>query len=83
MTPQEKANELVTKYKSLAYTNLFSFREESNLTNSKKCALVAVDEIIEAIETTIGHCQLRRLDQQEVEMDIDYWNKVKTEIDKL
>ena len=32
---------------------------------------------------TTGHCELRRLDQQEVQSNFDYWNKVKVEIEAL
>ena len=41
---------------------------------------VCVDLIIEAIQTTTGHCTLRKLDAQEVGHDIKYWKKVKNEI---
>lgn len=49
----------------------------------KENATEAVDEIIKAIRTTTGHCDLRYLDRLEVESDIDYWNEVKQEIEKL
>lgn len=44
--PKEKALELVNKYTHFAYTNLFSFRNESNWINAKKCAIISIDEII-------------------------------------
>lgn len=44
--PKEKAIELTNKFTHFAYTNLFSFRNESNWSNAKKCAIIAIDEII-------------------------------------
>jgi len=67
-TPKEKAQELFDKFKPIAHANLFSFREESHTSNSKKGALIVVDEII---ETTIS------------KIDSDYWNEVKSEIEKF
>jgi len=46
-------------------------------------ATTCVDEIIEALRITTGHCTLRKLDEQEVNSDIRYWEGVKKEIDLL
>jgi hypothetical protein len=60
MTPQEKAEELVSKY--LLVTPI-----RFHIEDAKKCALIAVDELLE-------ECRLER----------DwYWDRVKTEIEKL
>jgi hypothetical protein len=50
---------------------------------AKRNALICVDEIIDALKITTGHCELRRLDQQEVQSDFAFWEQVKTEIEAL
>ena len=79
MTPQEKAQNLVEKYKPYVYPYIGSsyltgdeFPEEI-LRNAKICALIAVDEIIS--------------DQNGNDTDIGnkawWWNEVKQEIENL
>jgi hypothetical protein len=72
MTPKEKANDLVN--------NMFncdnSTPEKSMamlLIHAKQCALIAVDEVIEALHE--HHWQNRLI--------IDYWEEVKQEIEQL
>jgi len=60
MTPQEKAEELVSRY-------LFATPIGFHIEDAKKCALIAVDELLE-------ECRLER---------DWYWVRVKTEIGKL
>ena len=67
MTPQEKAKELVDKF-------YFDLPQWVNTEDAKTCALIAVDEILNAIRYT------------DAENDLGYvgfWNKVKNEIEKL
>ena len=69
MTPKEKAKELVDKMWNIdeRYGSI-GFHE------AKQCALVAVDEILDAV------------DWHEFETpneELNYWNKVKHEIDQL
>lgn len=67
MTPKYKAEELVLE---------FYWRETDlrcSITDAKQCALIAVDELIEALHE--HHWQNRLI--------IDYWNEVKHEIEKL
>ena len=62
MTPKEKADELIRKYYSIGAIEV------------KQCALIAVDEIVIAI------------DWHEFETpnkEIEYWQEVKQEIEKL
>ena len=74
MTPREKARELVDKYKPYVYcflgsgmlTNTINDEVENN--NAKKCALIAVDEIMKIIDTNMGE---------------RYWQQVRTEIEQL
>jgi len=74
MTPQEKAKELVYKYQYLVNTwdcyNDESLEMIYRLPNMKQCALIAVDEIIEA---------LREHEWQNRSV-INYYLKVKQEI---
>ena len=74
MTPQEKAQELINKFKY--HTRAFN---ETNgwvdyLHNSKQCALIAVDEIL---EMDLPICE------EEADQFYDYWNQIKYEIEKL
>ena len=77
MTPQEKATELVKKYKdySLHHNSL-----EKCIENAKQCASIAVDEIKKAhpiIPLTY------MLESEAIDFAIEYWNEVKSEIEKL
>jgi hypothetical protein len=67
MTPQEKAIELVDKYRN----TIMSFLSENMKDmNAKKCALIAVDEIIKAHIHNEGIRHLK------------WWGEVKQEIEK-
>jgi hypothetical protein len=70
MTPKEKAEELVKKF--IPHTRLFL--DELGWTDcldaAKCCAVIAVNEIL-------------KLELQEVYQNIDYWQEVKNEINKL
>jgi hypothetical protein len=68
MKPKEKAEELVDKY--------FNPDVELRLTKGerKQCALIAVDEIIEQNNIWIKHTG---------KGTNNYWQEVKTEIEKL
>jgi len=67
MTPKEKALQLVEKFKLYADWN--GFEENRALANAKQCAIIAVEEILNA--------HLFDLDEKE------YWQQVKTEIENL
>jgi len=62
MTPKEKADELFTKFSG----NTVHFDA------AKQCALIAVDEILNAIEQIFETFEERK-----------YWQEVKKEIEKL
>jgi hypothetical protein len=66
-TPSAYADYLVNKFISAGC--LFA--------NAKTCAGISIDETIDAIKTTTGHCTLRLLDRQEVASDISYYEKAK------
>jgi hypothetical protein len=67
MTPKEKAKELVDKFMPHSNGN-------SNNNEAKQCALIAVDEICEAIN---WH------EFQVPNEEFNYWNRVKLEIQRL
>jgi hypothetical protein len=70
MTPKEKAIELVAKYKNQSFGITTYFQ------HYKQCALIAVDELLEATKRydyTLGPNPSYN----------DYWLKVKYEIEKL
>ena len=71
MTSKEKAKELVNKYFHYPKPILKSYE----IAKGKKCALIAVDEIINFIPSNPSK-ELR-------EVSIKYWEEVKTEIEKL
>jgi hypothetical protein len=70
MTAKEKANKLVKKYQ---------YRQRGlvvTLGDAKQCALIAVDEILNAITFNM-------YDEEEYNKVNDFWEEVKTEIEKL
>ena len=70
MTPKEKAKELVSKYIHLTKQTTGA---NGTIYTSKQCALIAVDEILEA--------SLYQFD--EMDKYVIYWQQVKQEIEKL
>ena len=69
MTPKEKANELVKRYdETLTYLESKS--------KAKQCALIAVDEVLSAI-------QFNMYDEDSYVLEEKYWQEVKQEIEKL
>ena len=70
MTPKEKAEELVLKYLRLQEVDSYNW---FNTPLAKKCALIAVDEII----------SIKLLWYQKDTKELDYWQEVKQEIEKL
>jgi hypothetical protein len=70
MIPKEKAKELFNKFAFEKTPEGYKMFQTSN--ESKRCSLIAVNEIIQAIEDIF-----ETLDERE------YWQEVKTEIEKL
>ena len=73
MTPKEKAKELFNKYCFAIRTEETDSGYFTNVIYAKYCALIAVDEVIEALHE--HHWQNRLI--------IDYWEEVKHEINNL
>ena len=70
MTPKEKAKDIFNKFAFEKTPEGYKMFQTSN--ESKRCCLIAVNEIIEAIEDIF-----ETLDERE------YWQSVKQEIEKL
>jgi hypothetical protein len=84
MTPYQKAEELFNKYFTTGYA--------LNLFYAKQCALVAVDEILNANKEVMysidfveheGALNLRAKVKSETEIFVYYWEQVKKEIVEL
>ncbi len=85
MTPKEKAEELLNKFKPFAhrsYHGLTSRKqlEEEQLDNAKECALICVEEIM---ESQIPIHEFRSDIKYKNTIYYEYWNEVKQEIEKL
>lgn len=77
MTPKEKAKELVKKYSCYFHgidENLF--KDVVVHDDSIQCALIAVDEVLNAI-------QFNTYDEEAYNKEDKYWQEVKQEINKL
>lgn len=68
MTPKEKANELVDKFMDYSQYKLNEKHNMSNVYTAKKCAFIAVSELI------------RYSNEWD---DSDYWQEVELEISKI
>jgi hypothetical protein len=71
MKPKEKAIELVNKF----YIEGDMLKESHSYRLAKKCALIAVDEIMQALSVIDYGMQYLA--------EIDYWEEVKKEIENL
>lgn len=82
MTPKEKAKELVYRFFKM-FGGANKIQDDFEWSNAKDSALIAVDEILNA---DILSPQLKRHYVIGIAPKIDeleYWQQVKTEIDKL
>ena len=73
MTPKEKANELIEEYLSL--NDNFNKPIVTDEQDAVKCAIVAVDEIIENLHWLE--------DSINFDKAVTYWQSVKKELEKL
>ena len=88
MTPQEKAIELVDQYRLILIQSETDAGEEILCTTiAKQCALVAVNEIIESRKDNVAFNDTMWENASEYykphPMYLNYWFKIKTEIEKL
>lgn len=70
MTPKEKAKELVSKFNFEHLADTYILHQ--TVEESKRCALIAVDEIMECLNTVMIPNPFKQ-----------YWGKVKSEINLL
>ena len=80
MTAKEKAKELVEKYKLNLRTDNRSWEVEA-----KKCALIAIDEIINICPYISKNAEYITIEQIRSEnyMFVEYWLEITKEIEKL
>ena len=64
MTPKEKANQL---YNKMLNSDIMNMTKHC----AKHCALIAVDEILDALDKSL------------IDADIEWWKEVKQEIERL
>lgn len=74
MTPKEKAKQLVYKFDKAVNTH-------TNIP-LKRCALIAVDEILENVDYFFKELEKDNLPNK-FDDEIEYWNEVKQEINNL
>jgi hypothetical protein len=73
---KEKAIELVDRFKNL----LPFYTEKDNLNKSKKCALIACEELVECLPSINGRPPNY---QDRDKYTSEFWEEVKQEIEKL
>jgi hypothetical protein len=72
MTPKEKAKELTLKFMKIDSDSEQFYEFEIKFFYAKRCSLIAVDEIIQAMDNVMLPNPFKQ-----------YWNKVKQEIQAL
>jgi len=83
MNEKEKAKELVNKiYQPMGYLAGLNLNSNQMWSWASERAIDHVKEIVEALKITTDHCELRKIDQNEVQKDFDYWGRVIQEIEK-
>ena len=78
----KKANELFKNAGKFAHANVFSFREESYIKSCKGIANMVVDEVISNIDT-INYDLSKNHKTMDISVRKQFWNEVKTELNKL
>ena len=74
MTPKEKAIALCAKFHQITIENLHGYEVRvMNRDAAKECAFIVVEEMISRSLTPFGQSNYY----------VDYWNEVKSEIEKL
>ena len=89
MTAKDKAIDIITKYQNIEFlsTNLDEFGEKDirnmGYKRAKQCALIAVGEIIETSPIIKSRISRNNCSWIESKSNIEYWQQVKQEIEKL
>ena len=80
-SPKVEATELVDKmYQSATWRKEEDYNPLQQYQRIKKCALIAVDEILNMVNYQVMYIDLKSLD---VIYSYEYWEQVKQEIEKL
>jgi len=85
MTPKEKARELVNQFLEkipFADTNVYKDWKKEMNDKAKQCALIAVNEILENVNYFFTELEKDGLPNK-FDDEIEYWQEVKQEIEKL
>ena len=87
MTPKEKANEILDKFrKFVRYWDSYNdcpLPEKKVMKELKQCALIAVDEIINNCTWSWDWYKKQGYIDVQDELKTDYWHQVKKEIEQL
>ena len=78
MTPKEKAIELIDKFNNHTVKELVYLKNGKVIegkTEAKQCALIAVDEILKAVDNPDETYLMKH--------SVEYWSQVKQEIENL
>lgn len=79
MEPKEKARELVKKFTLYLGTDAVGEEYYASELDAKRCALIAVDEIVEIFEFMVAS----NLENHQFMAILNYWDEVKQEIEKM
>jgi len=82
MKEKEKAQELFEKYLSYVECGDNIYNINIQMRNAKQCATICVDEILKALYTYNSN-YLCNLTIDQAKSDIEYYNRVKQEIENL
>lgn len=82
MTPKEKAQDLLKKMNVIHHLKGNGLPVSMHKSQIKKCALVAVDELINEYESNICYRGYDN-DWEMWDMERDYWIEVKQEIESI
>lgn len=78
MTPKEKAWDLIRLYRNIEFNNGENCYLMISMSNAKQCALIAVDEILQALSYgKLNNSPYKTLEARQ------YYVQVKLEIEKL
>jgi len=77
MIPKSKAKELISRFNNSYDEESKSYILYQNVEESKRCALIAVDELI---NSTLPSCEFGGIINNNT---IEYWDEVKQEIKNL
>ena len=85
MTPQQKAKQIYDKYVILTWIKFDEIETLSVVPETKKCAILSVDLILEELESysDLESIIIKDGNYYSIIEIIDYWKKVKQEIQKL